>query len=132
METKVFSASDFYSALDLNRVEGNCQIIKDRIAALLGIDLTMIIKTDWSLTSIPTVEQMERIRKNIELLAKTIQMNYTIPLFDDAFDYEVANQFEKAFEFMDQFLIDMIAIIIQPMAGQYVANEPLVLPAERS
>lgn len=132
METKVFSASDFYSALDLNRVEGNCQIIKDRIAALLGIDLTMIIKTDWSLTSIPTVEQMERIRKNIELLAKTIQMNYTIPVFDDAFDYEVANQFEKAFEFMDQFLIDMIAIIIQPMAGQYVANEPLVLPAERS
>ena len=132
METKVFSASDFYSALDLNRVEGNCQIIKDRIAALLGIDLTMIIKTDWSLTSIPTVEQMERIRKNIELLAKTIQTNYTIPVFDDAFDYEVANQFEKAFEFMDQFLIDMIAIIIQPMAGQYVANEPLVLPAERS
>ena len=119
MELKTFRATDRYNVDDLMRVEHNCQLLRDRIAALLGVNLQLDIRTDWDLTSLPTIGQMDRIRC------------YTIPDFGDFFDYTIANQFERAFEFMDQYLADLIAIISQPLAGQYFANEPLFLPAER-
>ena len=131
MEYKTFRATDRYNVDDLLRVERNCQILRDRIAALLGVNLQLDIRTDWDLTSLPTSSQMDRIRRNIEQLARTMHDAYTIPDFGDYFDYTIANQFERAFEFMDQYLADLIAIINQPLAGQYFANEPLFLPAER-
>ena len=105
--------------------------MRDRIAALLGVALQLDIRTDWGLTSLPTIGQMDRIRRNIEQLSRTMRDAYTIPDFGDYFDYTIANQFERAFKFMDQYLVDLIAIISQPLAGQYFANEPLFLPAER-
>lgn len=131
MELKTFRATDRYNVDDLMRVEHNCQLLRDRIAALLGVNLQLDIRTDWDLTSLPTIGQMDRIRCNIEQLARTMRDAYTIPDFGDYFDYTIANQFERAFEFMDQYLADLIAIISQPLAGQYFANEPLFLPAER-
>ena len=115
MKIKTFRATDRYNVDDLLRVERNCQILR----------------TDWDLTSLPTIGQMDRIRCNIEQLSRTMRDAYTIPDFGDYFDYTIANQFERAFEFMDQYLADLIAIISQPLAGQYFANEPLFLPAER-
>ena len=123
MEYKTFRATDRYNVDDLLRVERNCQILRDRIAALLGVNLQLDIRTDWDLTSLPTIGQMDR--------TCTMHDAYTIPDFGDYFDYTIANQFERAFEFMDQYLADLIAIINQPLAGQYFANEPLFLPAER-
>lgn len=131
MEIKTFRITDRYNADDLLRVEHNCQILRDRIAALLGVTLQLDIRTDWGLTSLPTIGQMDRIRRNIEQLSRTMRDAYTIPDFGDYFDYTIANQFERAFKFMDQYLVDLIAIISQPLAGQYFANEPLFLPAER-
>ncbi len=131
MEIKTFRATDRYNVDDLLRVERNCQILRDRISALLGVNLQLDIRTDWDLTSLPTISQMDRIRRNIEQLARAIRDAYTIPDFGDYFDYTIANQFERAFEFMDQYLADLVAIISQPLAGQYFANEPLFLPAER-
>ena len=131
MELKTFRATDRYNVDDLMRVEHNCQLLRDRIAALLGVNLQLDIRTDWDLTSLPTIGQMDRIRCNIEQLARPMRDAYTIPDFGDFFDYTIANQFERAFEFMDQYLADLIAIISQPLAGQYFANEPLFLPAER-
>ena len=131
MEIKTFRATDRYNVDDLLRVERNCQILRDRISALLGVNLQLDIRTDWDLTSLPTISQMDRIRRNIEQLARAIRDAYTIPDIGDYFDYTIANQFERAFEFMDQYLADLVAIISQPLAGQYFANEPLFLPAER-
>ena len=131
MEYKTFRATDRYNVDDLLRVERNCQLLRDQIAALLGVNLQLDIRTDWDLTSLPTIGQMDRIRRNIEQLARTMRAAYTISDFGDYFDYTIANQFERAFEFMDQYLADLIAIINQPLAGQYFANEPLFLPAER-
>lgn len=131
MEIKTFRITDRYNVDDLLRVEHNCQILRERIAALLGVTLQLDIRTDWALTSLPTIGQMDRIRRNIEQLSRTMRDAYTIPDFGDYFDYTIANQFERAFKFMDQYLVDLIAIISQPLAGQYFANEPLFLPAER-
>lgn len=131
MEYKTFRATDRYNVDDLMRVERNCQILRDRTAALLGVNLQLDIRTNWDLTSLPTISQMDRIRRNIEQLACIMRDAYTIPDFGDYFDYTIANQFERAFEFMNQYLADLIAIISQPLAGQYFANEPLFLPAER-
>ena len=98
MEIKTFRITDRYNADDLLRVEHNCQILRDRIAALLGVTLQLDIRTDWGLTSLPTIGQMDRIRRNIEQLSRTMRDAYTIPDFGDYFDYTIANQFERAFQ----------------------------------
>ena len=59
MEHKTFQATDRYNVDDLLRVERNCQILRDRIAALLGVNLQLDIRTDWDLTSMPTIRQMD-------------------------------------------------------------------------
>ena len=72
MEIKTFRITDRYNVDDLLRVEHNCQILRERIAALLGVTLQLDIRTDWALTSLPTIGQMDRIRRNIEQLARTM------------------------------------------------------------
>lgn len=130
---KVFDASSVYDILDdINRVETKCNELVTRINNILHVTVTITTKTNWTRSDIPTVEQMERIRGNVEMLAQVISASYDIPTFDNHFNYENANSFEIAFDYIDRYIDHLIAVISQPIAGQYYANEPLLLAAERS
>lgn len=47
---------------DLNRIEGNCRVL----AQLFGMEMTT--KTDWKLQDVPTKQDFNRIRQNVETL----------------------------------------------------------------
>lgn len=130
--TKIFNQSSVYDIIDdVQRIEVNCKALQERILTLLGIDLSLTIKEDWTRLKLPTAEEMERIRGNVEALAQTMQSSYTIPIYDNHFDYKNANDLELAIRYMDKYLQELISIISQPRAGFYYAAEPLFLIAER-
>lgn len=130
--TKTFNQFDVYDIHeDVQRIEVNCKTLQERVLALLGIDLSLTIKEDWTRLKLPTAEEMQRIRGNVEALVQTMQSSYTIPIFDNHFDYKNANDLELAIRYMDKYLQDLISIISQPRAGFYCASEPLFLIAER-
>lgn len=76
---------------DLNRIEENCR----ELSRLLGIELTT--KTDWDLQDIPTVQEFNRIRYNIELLKTSAYTPYDIPdTPEEPFNtYQKINDIEK-------------------------------------
>lgn len=131
--TKTFSSSDVYDMIDdIQRVEDNCLILKNRISTLCGLDLKLDIKEDWTREDIPTIEEMERIRSNCERIVQVIGSEYSIPVFGDRFDYSRANQLEEALRKTNEFLERLIEICDRPRAGFYAAAEPLFLLPGRS
>lgn len=129
---KTFDVNSFYDMLDdILRVENLCLALKTRIFNQLGVRLNLTIKTNWTRSDIPTVEHMERIRYNIETIAKVINNAYSINTFDNKFNYKNANDFEIAIQFTLDYLNELIKIISQPVAGFYCANETNVLIATR-
>lgn len=130
--TKEFKEFDVYDILgDLQRVENNCKILKNRILTICGVDLPLSLKEDWTREDIPTIEEMERIRGNCERLAKVLDDKISIPIFHENFSYLQANQLEIALKTTDELLQKLITLLDRPRAGFYYASEPLVLITER-
>lgn len=57
---------------DLNRIEGNCKVLSE----LIGMEITT--KTGWTLQDIPTVQEFNRIRDNIEILKTCAYTPYNV------------------------------------------------------
>lgn len=132
MNLKEFNVNDIYDIIDdIQRVETNCLFLQERLLTLLNVAVTLSIRTDWKREDIPTIEEMERIRSNVEKLAKAIAPLYTIPVFENHFDYRNANDLEIALQFIEAYLQELISLISQPRAGFYYASEPLYLIVER-
>lgn len=76
---------------DLNRIEGNC----GELSELLGMEITT--KTGWTLQDIPTVQEFNRIRGNIELLKTSAYTPYNVPDTPEAplNTYQKINDIEK-------------------------------------
>lgn len=76
---------------DLNRIEGNCKVLSE----LLGMKITT--KTSWTLQDIPTVQELNRIRGNIELLKTSAYTPYNVLDTPEATlnTYQKINDIEK-------------------------------------
>lgn len=129
---KTFISSDTYDILeDILRVENTTYQLSKTMESLLRVFLNLDIKRDWERTDIPTVEQMERIRHNVETIRKVLTESYEIPPFQNKFNYENANELEIALDYTYKYLRTLIGVVSQPIANLYYANEPLILPSGR-
>lgn len=51
-------------AIELNRIEGNCQYIYENLVAY-GYGISIVVKTNWVNTDFPHKADLDRIRSNI-------------------------------------------------------------------
>lgn len=128
----MFTPNDTYDIInDIQRVENQCNSLVMNIKQIMGITLDLNIRTDWTREDIPTIEEMERIRSNVEKIFKCTFAGYSIKKFGNKFNYENANELEAAIEYTFDFLFRAIEIIYYPVANYYTANEPNFLLARR-
>lgn len=92
---------------DLNRIEGNCK----ELSELLGITITA--KTDWILQDVPTVQEFERVRNNINTLKTSKYTPYSVPDTPEPpmNTYQKINDIEK-------ILYDIYMAYISSMEGR--------------
>lgn len=126
---KTFISSDTYDILDdILRVENTTYQLSKTMESLLRVFLNLNIKRDWTRTDIPTKEEMERIRYNVETIRKVLTESYEIPPFQNKFNYENANELEIALDYTYNYLRTLIGVVSQPIANLYEANIPNLLP----
>ena len=81
-----------YNATDLNRVENAVKELSDYLK------LGLVTKTDWSISDIPTREEMTRYLNNIKKVARALKGGFTLPESMDYLTYQGANDIEKTVE----------------------------------
>ena len=94
-----------YSFTDLNRVEGNVEILAGELAAI-GYDVSLQTKTDWGLPGDfdtdrwPVEKQMERYLRNIRTVHDLFPVNGQgrLPESMDKLTWETANLIERILE----------------------------------
>ena len=87
----------YHNISDLNRVEEWCRYLADLLTSY-NYRVDIATKTNWQLTDMRTVAEMERIRKNIETLRKTycnIPRNLLVPSNLSPINITKANDIEK-------------------------------------
>ena len=97
-----------YNHTDLNRVESWCEFIQNLLNDYAK-NINLDIKTDWNLRDYPFREQIDRIRKNIEILRDAcyaIISNEAIE-YNNTLNYEQANILEKILYNIDVYIKDM-------------------------
>lgn len=88
-----------YNFTDLNRIENNCEYIMNLLndSGFLIEKISLVIKKDWKVTDIPTIDDINRIRNNILILKKDI-VNIENIEFANTMNYTKANILEKDLE----------------------------------
>lgn len=81
-----------YNYTDLNRVESAVKEMSD------NLKLELVTKTDWTVSDIPTKEEMTRYLDNIKNVARALKGSYTLPESMDYLTYQGANNIEKTVE----------------------------------
>lgn len=96
-----------YNYTDLNRVEKWCEYLYN-LFKKYGFNKTLNIKTDWKMTDFPTRTQMDRIRKNIDVLKSfcTAILTETI-IYNNTMNYEQANVLEKVLYDIYQYFLNL-------------------------
>ena len=99
----------YYNISDLNRVEEWCRYLGDLLTYYnYRVDITT--KTNWKLTDMLTVSEMERIRKNIALLKSTylnVPQNLPVPNNLNPINISKANDIERILEGINNAIINM-------------------------
>lgn len=107
-----------YNAVDLNRVEGAVQAVNDYLNAMqsnldtyreaqfvasdpfwlvpFAHPLVLSIKTDWAMSNLPTVSDMERYLGNVDRLTNQIPIVKALPATMEGMTYTGANEIERA------------------------------------
>lgn len=112
----------YLNSEDINRIESNIYNLSE------AFNLKLVCKL-WNKDNIPTKENMERIRSNVDKLLLKIGEDTSISLNSKP-NYEDINKLELAINKAHDYLLSKQNIQIQ--AGYYCANEPLHLMAERN
>ena len=105
------TAGTYYSAADLNRIEGDVQYLTDLLATY-GYTVIVTTKTDWVQTDIPTETDMERMLGNVQNLVdvyQTMPDTPALPITMTRITYTDANTIERAFEDVKILIQYMIA-----------------------
>lgn len=95
-----------YNYTDLNRIEYDCEFIsKLRNRNPLFSNVDIVVKTDWNVYDIPTIEDINRIRNNILLLISEIDKgDFETIEFTNTMDYIKANILERNLNLINEVL----------------------------
>lgn len=96
MVTNRANSNTYYNYTDLNRVEGAVREVADMLTAE-GYYVTVTVKTNWSRTTRPTENQMNRYIGNILLIERQFvpAEGVTLPKSMRGLNYIGANNIEK-------------------------------------
>ena len=87
----------YHNISDLNRVEEWCRYLADLLTSY-NYRITITTKTNWKMTDIRTVSEVERIRKNVEILKNAyynIPRDIVVPNNLNPINISKANDIEK-------------------------------------
>lgn len=88
-----------YNFVDLNRIESNCKYVENVLnnTDVFNLSINLEIKTDWKITDVPTLNDINRIRQNVKTLIDSIESphNFEEIEFSNNMDYIKANILEK-------------------------------------
>lgn len=88
-----------YNYTDLNRIENNCEVVMNLLnnSGFFYYPITIQTKTDWVVSDIPTIGEINRIRNNIITLKNGMYVGeeYENIEFSNTMDYIKANILEK-------------------------------------
>lgn len=99
----------YHNISDLNRVEEWCKYLAE-LLSFYNYKVTIVTKTNWKMTDLRTVSEMERIRRNIALLKKTyfnIPQDIVVPSNLNPINISKANAIERILEEMNKIIISM-------------------------
>ncbi len=97
------TAKGQYNYEDFNRIESWCKYLSDSFN-VNGYTLSIITKTNWSVDSYVTYEDMERIRKNVETLKEAFFCYTQIPENLKRMTWQKANEIERILYELDYFI----------------------------
>ena len=84
-----------FNCSDLNRIERNSEYIYSIMQNEYGIPCDMTFKTNWAMQDIPTINQINRIRKNVMRLKQNLPLDDWKDIeFTKTMNYTKANNIE--------------------------------------
>ena len=99
-----------YNFSDLNRVESAVKTLASELSEL-GFPITLETKTDWSLSAIPSVQEMRRYLNNLVVLQNAVsvfqELTPTLPNDMQHLSFEDANRMEEMLMGIDWWVISM-------------------------
>lgn len=95
-----------YNYTDLNRVETAVAYVAERLYSF-GYPVDVVVKTNWTMQDVPTVNDMRRYFENVNTLRGMIRVYSTTPeapTTEARMDYKMANNLEKILLDVDELL----------------------------
>lgn len=98
----------YYNYTDLNRVETWCEYLANLLTSY-SYPVSITVKKNWAVSDLPNVNDMERIRSNVNAI-KTVFHAYTdVPENLNYMTIEKANDIEKILSELDYLTKNMIS-----------------------
>ena len=98
----------YYNYTDLNRIETWCEYLANLLTSY-SYPVSITVKKNWAMSDLPNVNDMERIRSNVNAI-KTVFHAYTnIPENLEYMTIEKANDIEKILSELDFLTKNMIS-----------------------
>lgn len=98
----------YYNYTDLNRIEAWCEYLANLLTSY-SYPVSITIKKNWNMSDLPNVNDMERIRSNVNAI-KTVFHAYTdVPENLNYMTIEKANAIEKILSELDFLTKNMIS-----------------------
>ena len=98
----------YYNYTDLNRIETWCEYLANLLTSY-SYPVSITVKKNWAMSDLPNVNDMERIRSNVNAI-KTVFHAYTdVPENLNYMTIEKANDIEKILSELDYLTKNMIS-----------------------
>lgn len=98
----------YYNYTDLNRVETWCEYLANLLTSY-SYPVSITVKKNWAMSDLPNVNDMERIRSNVNAIKTAFHAYTNIPENLEYMTIEKANDIEKILSEIDFLTKNMIS-----------------------
>lgn len=98
----------YYNCTDLNRVETWCEYLANLLTSY-SYPVSISIKKDWNMSDLPNVNDMERVRSNVNKIKTAFHAYTDVPENLNYMTIEKANSLEKILNEIDLLTKNMIS-----------------------
>lgn len=102
------TSKGYYNYTDLNRVEAWCEYLANLLTSY-SYPVSITIKKNWTMSDLPNVNDMERIRSNVNAIKTAFHAYTNIPENLEYMTIEKANDIEKILSEIDFLTKNMIS-----------------------
>ena len=98
----------YYNYTDLNRIETWCEYLANLLTSY-SYPVSITVKKNWAMSDLPNVNDMERIRSNVNTIKTAFHAYTNIPENLNYMTIEKANDIEKILSELDFLTKNMIS-----------------------